>query len=264
MEAFQLSLGRFADFDLSTIVFQDTNVDTGRSLFINGTGDPNAGGRCANCHSNAGALATNLQNRNFNTNVEDVVHPARAIQNFPKDGGFGQTANPDGTFGDRSFNTASVVEAADTPPFFHNNVVSTLEGVVDFYSGPEFNGPRAPSARFNFNQTQKDQVADFMRGVNVLQDIDVARRELREIIANRGNPRREQDTRLRTAFEETQDAIDVLNDGGIFPYAVTQLIAARNFIAQAQHTTDGSQRRALVQQAIAKLGQARSAVATGP
>ncbi len=264
MEVFQLSLGRFADFDLTKITFKDASVDNGRFLFINGTGDPNAQGRCVACHVNAGALATNGQNRNFNTNVEDVRHPARGIQNFPIDGGFGQTpANGDGSFGNRTFNTASVVEAADTPPFFHNNVVSTLEGVVDFYSGPEFNNPRAAAARFNFNQTQRDRLADFMRGINTLQNIDVARRELNEILANiRGNPRRETDTRLQTAFEETQDSIDVLNEGGIFPSAVTHLTAARNLIAQAQHNTDTSARRSLVQQAIAKLGSARSAVAT--
>jgi hypothetical protein len=266
MEAFQLSLGRDADFNLSKITFKPANVDlnTGKSLFINGGGDPNFGGTCAFCHSNAGALSSANQNqaRNFNTNVEDVFHPARNIQTFPKDGGFGRTANADGTFGNRTFNTAPVVEAADTPPFFHNNVVSTLEDVVRFYSGPEFNNPRAPAARFNFNQTQIDQLAGFMRGINTLQNVSVARRELAEILATRNNPRREQDTRLQTAFEETQDAIDVLNEGGLFPSAVSQLTSARNLIAQAQFTGDSSQRRALVQQAITTLDAARDAVAT--
>ena len=51
-----------------------------------------------------------------------------------------------------------------------------------------------------------------------------------------GNPRREQDTRLQTAFEETADAIDVLKEGGLFPSAMTHLIAARNLISQAQVT----------------------------
>jgi hypothetical protein len=266
MEAFQLSLGRNADFDLAKITFKDStvNLNTGKSLFINGGGNPNFGGTCGFCHTNAGALsaASGNQNRNFNTNVEDVFHPAQNIQTFPKDGGFGRTANADGTFGDRTFNTASVVEAADTPPFFHNNVVSTLEDVVRFYSGPEFNNPRAPAARFNFNQTQIDQLAGFMRGINTLQNISVARRELAEILAIRTNPRSEQDTRLQTAFEETQDAIDVLNEGGLFPSAVSQLVSARNSIAQAQLTGDSTQRRAFVQQAITNLDAARDAVAT--
>jgi cytochrome c peroxidase len=261
MEAFQLSLGRDSDFNLSKITFKNANVNIGKTLFINGTG----GGTCAFCHTNAGARSAALQNenRNFNTNVEGVLHPARVnIQNFPKDGGFGRTNNGDGTFGNRTFNTAPVVEAADTGPFFHNNVVSTLEDVVRFYGGPVFNAGLPPSAQFNFTPTQVNQIADFMRGVNTLQNIDVARRELVEILANRGNPRREQDTRLQTAFDETQDAIDVLTADNLFPSAVTQLTSARNLIAQAQHSDDSTQRRTVVQQAIAKLDGARNAVAT--
>jgi hypothetical protein len=191
-----------------------------------------------------------------------VVHPARRIQNFPKDGGFGRTSNPDGTFGNRTFNTAPVVTAAESAPFFHNNVVDTLENVVRFYSGPEFNTPRPAAARFNFNETQINDIADFMRGVNTLQNIDVAVRELQEILANKSDPRSEQDTRLQTAFEDTQDAIDVLNEGGIFPSAVTKLRSARNLIAQAQLNNDPSQRRSLIQQAITTLGEARNIVAT--
>jgi hypothetical protein len=264
MEAFQLSLGRERDFNLAATTFQDPDVEAGKNLFVNGTGDPLAGGTCAFCHANAGALTAVGRNQNFNTNVEDVPHPARDVQSFPRDGGFGRTpANPDGSFGNAAFNTAPVVEAADTPPFFHNNVVSTLEGVVAFYSGPEFNNAtRPPAAQFNFTQTQIAQIADFMRAINTLQNIDVAARELREILANRRDPRPEQDTRLQTAFEDTDDGIRVLDEGGIFPAAVTRLTEARNLIAQAQQTGNATQRRSLVQQAIGKLGQARAIVAT--
>lgn len=259
MEAFQLSLGRSADFDLTRITFNDANVETGKGLFLNGTG---TGGRCAACHNNGGALLGG-RNLNINTNVEDAVHPARSIEPFPNDGGFGQGDNGDGTFGNRTFNLAPVVEAADTPPFFHNNLVDTLEGVVGFYTGPEFNNPsRPPGARFAFDQTQVDQLTDFMRAINTLQNIDVAIRELQELLANRNDPIPEQNRRLQTAFDDTQDAIDVLNQGGIFDEAVSRLIEARNFIAQAQASGSGSQRRTLAQQAITKLGEARNIVAT--
>jgi cytochrome c peroxidase len=256
MEAFQLSLGRDSDFNLLLVTFNDADVEDGKALFLNGNG----GGSCGFCHANAGALAANLQNRNFDTNVEDVMpHPARNVEDFPEDGGFGQTENAEGTFGNLMFNTAAVVEAADTAPFFHNNLVDTLEGVLAFYNGPEFNGPRAPAAQFNFDQTEQNQIADFMRAVNTLQNIDVARRELEEILANLGNPQGEQNTRLQTAFDDTEDAIDVLNEGDIFPMAVTRLIEAKNLILQAQG--DAGNRRPLIQQAITKLGQARSFVA---
>jgi hypothetical protein len=264
MEAFQLSTGRDADLNLAKITFKDASVNAGESLFVNGTNNPAARGTCGFCHTNAGALSAGLgnENRNFNTNVEDRPHPARRIQPFPIDGGFGRSANADGSFGNRNFNTASVVEAADTPPFFHNNVEATLERAVAFYDGPEFNAPRDAATRFDLNQTQIDQIADFLRGVNTLQNISVARRELREILANRSDPRREQDTRLQSAFEDTQDAIDVLTEGGLSAPAVTQLTSARNLIAQAQHTTDASQRRTIVQQAIGKLDAAKTEVAT--
>ncbi|TMG08624.1 MAG: hypothetical protein E6I06_07930 [Chloroflexi bacterium] len=263
MEAFQLSLGRDRDFDLSKITFRDSNVETGKSLFVNGGGDPiNAGGTCAGCHGNAGALNALGRNGNVNTNVEDVPHPARSIQPFPKDGGFGRTDNGDGTFGNRMFNTASVVEAAQSAPFFHNNVVSTLEGVVAFYSGPEFNNPRPGPLRFNFNETQRNEIANFMRAINTLQNIDVATRELREILANRRDPQREQNTRLQTAMGDTQNGIRVLTEGGIYPDAVTRLTEARDLISQAQQTGDAGQRRSLVQQAITTLGDARALVAT--
>jgi cytochrome c peroxidase len=277
MEAFQLSLGRDSDFDLSELTFTNEDVNTGKSLFMNGTGNPLAGGSCGFCHTNAGARSDFFQNenRNFNTNVEDRAHPARSLEDFPKDGGFGRTAIGDGTFGNGTFNTPSVVEAADTSPFFHNNVEGALledpledplENAVRFYIGPEFNNPavRPPSAQFSFTDTQIDQLVAFLRGLNTLQNIDVARRELAEILAIAGNPRKEQDTRLQTAFEDTQDAIDVLSEGNLFPNAVTELTAARNLIAQAQHSDDSNQRRTLIQEAIATLDRARNAVAITP
>jgi hypothetical protein len=263
MEGFQLSLGRDRDFDLSKITFRDSSVETGKSLFVNGSGDLiNAGGTCAGCHGNAGALNVLRRNGNVNTNVEDVKHPARSIKDFPKDGGFGRTKNSDGTFGNGTFNTASVVEAAQSAPFFHNNVVSTLEGVVAFYSGPEFNNPRPGPLRFNFDETQRNEIANFMRAINTLQNIDVATRELGEILANRRDPQREQNTRLQTAMGDTQNGIRVLTEGGIYSDAVTTLTEARDLISQAQQTGNAGLRRSLVQQAITKLGDARALVAT--
>jgi hypothetical protein len=273
MEVLQLSLGRDKDLDLSKIMFEPATPDLneGKNLFINGGTNPAFRGTCNFCHTNGGALSA-FQNRNFNTNVEDREHPARKqVQPFPKDGGFGRNDNGDGIFGNGTFNTPSVVEAADTAPFFHNNVEGNaedpedpedpLEDAVRFYIGPEFNKPR-PGTGFSFDDTQIDQLVAFLRGINTLQNIDVARRELAEILGMTGNPRKEQDTRLQTAFDETQDAIDVLTKGNLFSNAVTELSSAQNFIAQAQQSADPNQRRTLIQEAIEKLDVARSAVAT--
>ena len=217
MEAFQLSLGRDAEFNLATTTFLDAAVESGKSLFVNGTNAPNAGGKCAGCHVNAGAILAG-QNRNINTNVEDVVHPARSLQNFPRDGGFGSTpANPDGSFGNGFFNLTSVVEAADTAPFFHNNLASTLEEAVVFYTRPEFNGPRPLTARFAFTPGQVGEISNFMRAINALQNVNVARGELGGLLLDLVNGPAEVQRRLQAAFSETGDAIKVLNQGAIFP-----------------------------------------------
>jgi hypothetical protein len=263
LEAFQLSLGRTADMDLSKITFVNAELNTGKGLFINGGGDPAFTGTCNFCHTNAGALSAGLgnQNRNFNTNVEAVTHPARGVQTYPVDGGFGQLpANSDGSFGNRAFNTPSLLEAADTPPFFHNNVALTLDEAVGFYSGPEFNAVAV--GKFKFDSTQNQQIAHFLRGMNTLQNINVARRELLEILLLRGNPQREIRARLQTAADETQDATEVLTGANLYPLAVKELASAKTAIEQALKASGATQRRSLVQQGAARLLSARNAVAT--
>jgi hypothetical protein len=273
LEAFQLSLGRSKDFILGNITFTEANANTGKGLFINGGGNPNFTGTCNFCHTNGGARSAGLgnENRNFNTNIEARDHPARngspdvLDPNFPFDGGFGQTPpnpSPRVIFGNGTFNTPSLVEAADTAPFFHNNVERRLVDAVAFYSGPEFNAV-AGTAGFNFTPAQNEKIADFLRGLNTLQNIDVAVRELQEILDNNNNPRNEQDKRLQTAFEETQDAIDVLTGQDVFQLALPDLNTARARISQAQLNTNQSQRRQLVQQAINSLVAARGQVGTG-
>ena len=89
-------------------------------------------GKCNVCHFNAGANAdrsvfgSSNDNRNFNTGVENLDHPAnRTGLEVPPDDGFGAPGNGE-------FNTPPLVEAADTGPFFHNNAVATIEEAVAF------------------------------------------------------------------------------------------------------------------------------------
>jgi cytochrome c peroxidase len=274
MEAFQLSLGRDKDPDLSKITFNDAVVQAGKNLFNNGNAaQTGRGGRCAVCHNSGGANFNPANpapppnpafpNRNFNTQVEDVPHPARSVLNFPLDGGFGALpANLDGSLGNMAFNTASAIEAADTAPFFHNNVVTTLEGVIEFYAGPQFNAPPAPLAvQFAFSPQEVTQLAQFLRGINTLQNIDLSARELDEITQIAGNPEAEMQKRLQSAFNDIRDGINVLTQGGLYPTAVNQLVAARNFISQAQQPNTGNTRRFLAGQAIGQLNLARATIA---
>ncbi len=148
--------------------------------------DPNEGaGKCFFCHLNAGASDFFFpgQNANFNTNVEglpsqpaDLVTPA---QLNPQDGGFGQTGiSPTGGFGNGSFNTPVLVEAADTGPFFHNNSIETIEGAVDFYNSRAFNespGFGSLIGGIRLEATEVVAVAAMLRVINVLENERSAR-----------------------------------------------------------------------------------------
>src|SRR6185295_420072 len=108
IDQFMRTTGRTNELVLTSVTMSDAGAETGRTLF------QNVG--CAACHGNAGANA-GTSNFNFNTGVESSRNPALAA--FPKDGGFGTTPNPDGSFGDGTFNVPPLIEAADTGPFFH-------------------------------------------------------------------------------------------------------------------------------------------------
>ncbi|HSN86999.1 MAG TPA: hypothetical protein VL025_09595, partial [Thermoanaerobaculia bacterium] len=120
MEAFMLSCGRTNELNLAGVSLLSARAEAGRQIFLNDNV-----GKCNVCHGNAGANVPAGTNNNFNTGVERFPNPARSVENFPFDGGFGDTApfdcNGDGIndcFGDGTFNTVGLVEAADTGPFF--------------------------------------------------------------------------------------------------------------------------------------------------
>jgi hypothetical protein len=264
MEAFQLAIGRQGDPNLSTLVLNGPVPSSGQNLFINGTG----GGTCNACHFNAGANAAFLspagtRNANFNTNVEELVHPAQNVESFPCDGGLG-TGSPPGTsspcgpnlastgFGDRTFNTPPLVEAADTGPFFHNNVITTIEDAVDFYNSAVFNNPRPAAAKISLNPTQVQAIAAFLRVLNALESIrfsiELDERALGALAMPNVIPL------LQVSLAELGDAIQVLSDVGLHPDAVGLLIAARAHLQQGGGVTLNRNR---ISQSIDKQKAAR-------
>jgi hypothetical protein len=67
-----------------------------------------------------------------------------------------------------------LVEAADTAPFFHSNVVSTIEDAVNFYNSSQFNnapgfGPNVGGIRLE--ATEVAAVAGFLRVINALENM---------------------------------------------------------------------------------------------
>ncbi len=225
MEAFMLSLGRQQDFDLSAMTFLDANVAEGVAIFNDA-----AVGKCAGCHFNAGANigfgpGAGIENANFDTGVENAPHPADALNELrPRDGGFGTEANAEGGFGNGGFNTSSLVEAADTPPFFHNNLVNTIEEAVAFYNSDAFNNSPSGLAVGGIALTDEQvvKVAAFLRVINSVDNIDRAIEALERVRAGEIPS-----DRSSVCISDVDDTIQVLKDGRLHKDAAFRLFAAR-------------------------------------
>jgi cytochrome c peroxidase len=276
LEAFQLSTGRQVDLELrdghtNTLILRDANADTGRLLFRDGI-PPNGSFTCNNCHFNAGANLSNGENFNFNTGVEQfrINHPDPFGEPRPIDGGFGRAPdgtfpdppipNPDGSFGNRTFNTASVVEMADTLPAFHNNIVNTVEEAVLFYQSPEFQ--QAFGITIPFNAVQVVQVSQFLRVINSLDNIDnSAVRFCKRAIDALGPTISNNDTvnkLLRFAIADLDDTIAVLQSGNLHLQSQQNLRDAKQFLEAAMAPTKASVRIDRINKALELIKQARS------
>ena len=203
-------------------------------------------GRCNACHFNGGAnFDLTNKNRNFDTKT-------RTAQQFPDvpffagvflfDGGFGgkglaqpnfptlDVNGPDvpdinNGFGNGSFSTPPVIEAADTMPAFHTNAFGAgnfIEGVVGFYASDVFflSSPAAAelNARFgapvNITGDDISNIGRFLRALNVALNLDMAKQRLRasQTILNGFHDQHAeiQKQLIRLAREELDDALAVL------------------------------------------------------
>jgi len=238
LEAFQFSLGRQQELTLP-LQLKGTVAKRGQELFLSPTE-----GKCFACHSNAGAngdpavFGPNAGNLNFDTGVGDLPDQPQDLTGelVPPDDGFG-------TPGDGSFNTPSVIEAADTGPFFHNNSIETIEGSVAFYNGDAFNNSpagqliqQATGSGINLDGTQVVEVAAFLRVINTLENIRQSI-ELLEPVAQKSHETVEESLRLLDqAVKETEDSIMVLSGGGLHPEAVKHLKEALKLTNKAKRS----------------------------
>ena len=234
LEAFQLSLGRQSDPALP-LRLKGVAAASGQAIFLNDVG------RCSRCHVNAGATADfgagSLGNENVDTGVENFPpqppRPAGIV--IPPDGGSGRDPRTSSTgFGTGQFNIPPLVEAADTPPFFHNNSVQTIEDAVLFYNSPAFNtspGAVLAGGPIGLDDNQVAQVAAFLRVINVLENIRSANEMLGDAQSLTTEPALL--TRLLTlAAKDLGDAIRVLEDGNLHPDAVSLLRDAQTAVGQ--------------------------------
>ena len=275
-EEFMRNAGRIEDITIAGIMPSDTFAAEGLDIFQDVS--------CNGCHFNASANTGGGTNNNFPTNVERLVNPAQGFQGitFPGDGGFlgqGETdpsADCDGDgkldcFGDFTFNTSPLVEAADTPPFFHNNVVQTIEGAVEFYDNPPFDIE-------NFQPGEADRIAAFLRVLNAAFNIDISLQRDRAALvidpsfatAASINDYRgilgTSNKLLQLSNAEIGDAIEVLTGsplGTLNPTAVTHLKAAHDLNKKAIHSTNVTTRAGLINDAIYRLNAAKADLGTG-
>lgn len=262
LEAFMLSVGRREDIDLAAMTFTDPTVQRGKLLFNNEDGTLSRG--CSGCHANAGANNSDGFNRTQNTGA--AVFPGAPATG---DGGFGMEPAftrdelPGITsYGDGRMNVPPLIEAADTPPFFHNNLAETLEDAVRFYTTDTFaNSPSGDQRPLRLQDDDVIAIGAMLRTVNARENIrnsnvlsktaqssvpPLARAKIAEVIA------------------ETEDAIEVLTQGpspangplNLYPEAVLLLEQALDLERQALRTTPPPRRNALLGEASALKGQA--------
>ena len=246
LEAFQRSVGRRETPNTEPTVpghleFDDVNVTAGQVLFA---GMPSRQGtrRCSGCHGGGGALndidavGENEQRANGNDRQPNV--PACQFDGVPVDGGFGTTPvdvvdratlctngkiGEVNSEGNRFFSVPSAIEAADTAPFFHNNSADTMEEVVDFYRSDTFNESITGAGNgFVIDDNQRNQIALFVRMLNVLENIRAAKEGLTSLSNVRLLARL---VVIDSARRDVADAIQVLKEGNIKAYQNTALPA---------------------------------------
>jgi mono/diheme cytochrome c family protein len=268
IDHFMRQTGRSNELALSNVVMSDTRADAGRTSFLT------VG--CNGCHGNAGANA-GTGNFNFNTGVESSRNPALAA--FPHDGGFGTTpANPDGSFGNGTFNVPPLIEAADTGPFFHTATsivgapahntatATTIEEAIAFYTSPAFrNAPDGfPIA---LTAAQIDNVGRFLRGLNATFNAAIAIKRIDAelaVVAQFHNTKLAiQRELIQLANVEVGDAIRVLSEiQGLDAASVTSFTSAATDLDTAQTTADEATRVASVKAARQLVSQASSGIGT--
>ncbi len=273
--AYQLALGRTNELDITSLSLADDDAQAGIGVFM-------GAGACHTCHMNAGAnfLVTGL-NANFNTGVENIRLPEVDLAGIPLDGGFGgqglttENFDTDGdgvmdAYGNGTFNTPSLVEAADTGPFFHTNAFTTLEESIAFYNLPEFaNSPSGVFATIDLSDDEVNQIGRMLRVINTAFNIDMAIQRISAaltITAQRG--RRSDDVQrdlIELAIFELEDAIEVLQEAPEPLHNFAQLAINFAMVSADQSLRRGpiDRRRDMMRNAINAAERAREELGTG-
>lgn len=277
---FMLDTGRQEDFPLKDgdtpqgLVFKNTIAEFGKRVFQDQ--DTVNGARCSLCHDNAGANRppTNAnagRGTLSNTRVELTVNtPAFLLRpDIPVDGGFGifpelsptlppRDPLPAHGWGDGRFKAPPLIEAAVTPPYFHNNVLPTLEAAISFYASPEFNNQPTPTIRLNPDKVSG--ISAFLRSIGSMELIDRAIKNSQDAMATSVAF---DDPFILIAIKNGDDAAKVLKEATISLYPDVQkgLKPTTWLLQQARLTPFKHVRNALLGKASSSLAALRNEIA---
>jgi cytochrome c peroxidase len=213
LEAFQLSLGRSKEIDARMLEFREAAAENGKRLF-------NTQGLCFVCHNNAGARSAGpaiFNNVNLDQGVER--RPETLALDLPPDAGFGKAPRFDANgaflgFGNGEFNVQSLIEAADTAPFFHNNSAATLEDAVRHYTTPAFDPIPAGFSAETRPQLDEQQVQDVAAFLRVLNAVENARQVKSRLVYVRDHRSPSNTALLDLALADAEDGLEVLEQPG--------------------------------------------------
>ena len=305
LAAYQLALGRQEDFNLPSLELKSVLASNGKTLYLDTglIGEPGHK-NCNACHFNAGGTTAISLNpatpgfsprldgnpRGFNmaagTNVNET--PQALALALPRDGGFGLIPLPTSGFGNladipgvppfpvEEFNSTSLVESADTAPFFHNHTVKDLESSIAFYGTPAFQNsplsigfPGAPTPvkiSPDPNDPEVQAIAGFLRVLNALENI----RSSINIVERGRKTTSVEDARdlAALALAETIDANEVLSEGALARNREPGILSARVHLFVARVALEVGRRlpshpqiENALEQAARSLRAARSALA---
>ncbi len=282
MEAFMLSSGRLNELTLANVTLSDAGAQAGKVRFVA------ADSRCNTCHANAGANVGNGQNRNFDTGVERSPDPSQITEPHPLDGGFGVAARDcDGNgsndcFGDGTFNSTPLIEAADTEPFFHNNSAATIEDAIAFYATPAFaNSGSGGGNAIPLSLADIENLGKFLRVINAAFNtgISIQRNEAALVLldqwiaicgdneslscANGTQVMSTVEHLLELSSIEGNDARQVLEDKGLHSDATKDLKKAIHSNHSAISVQKARQKRKFIERALEEFQSAKASYGNG-
>ena len=252
IQAFLLANGRQADIVLKDpgnpvipaahgLVFKNPVAEFGALAFQNQ--DIATGARCSLCHNDAGA---NRPPNNVNAGRNTLADTRVVLTQYPPefilqpdsiflDGGFGKppalspnipnriVPNPSQLigYGNGQFKAPPLIEAAATPPFFHDNLMPTIEAAIAFYGSPEFN---QPNVVINLDADKVAGLSAFLRAFGAYELISRAIQNNNDAITAFSfyNNQADAITSVTIAQKNISDALKLLQQGVVSTYPQVQ------------------------------------------